>query len=164
MSFDTSVPPCLNGWRPTDTTLDGVPTPVGICFGKNPAAGAHGGSRKGQSFDIVSYALKSKLEEWSKLAWDARCADIIRSMRSMGCEWPTEATYKVGASLAMLWEGIDHPSFNAVAKKNAFQAFKEKFKALRQCEQCYDVQHLHGVKAHLEIYLFSKWLELFKVT
>ena len=108
----------------------------------------HGGSRKGQTLNISAYATKAKFELWSTLDWDERVKDIIRTMRLLGCEWPSEHAYKSSASVPMLWESLHSPHFDAVAR---FRWFKAAYNVSRQTEQFPDLMYLHGAEAHFKI-------------
>ena len=146
-SFDTSAPPCLFGWRSLNIAHDCQL--VGVGATKRFGSG-HGGSRKGQSMNLIAYTTKAKFASWKDMVWDDRIGDIVRTMRLLGCEWPTETTSKMAATVAMLWESVEAPQFDRDAKQNAFQNFKNTFNTMRQCETFAGLTHLHCLKAHFD--------------
>ena len=79
-------------------------------------AGNYGGSRKGQSFDLSVLATKERLKVIFALPWHRRVQMVIMTARMLGCEFPTEGTYKLLTSLVMLGEDLLIP---AKINKNA---------------------------------------------
>ena len=130
-----------------------VVQPVGPGAGATPAiqahAALHGGARKGQMLELSAYTTKTKLQEWSLMSWNGRVLAAVRAMRQLGCEWPTEGCYKHAATLCMLWESCDSPSFGADQKSNAYVHFKSICRKTRDCEKFDDATDAQSVKAPL---------------
>ena len=87
----------------------------------------HGGSRSGATLDLAEMAPKAWVESLSSLSWNEKCDKVSVAMRELGCEYPSELSYRDACCLCQLSEDVNHESYTPQVMHKCFNSFKARF-------------------------------------
>ena len=88
---------------------------------------SHGGKRSGATLDLAEMAPKAWVESLASLSWNEKCDKVAVAMREIGCEYPSELSYRDACCLCQLSEDVNSEMYTQQIMHSCFNSFKARF-------------------------------------